>query len=58
VQCYNWRYNGELLKITKISNNPTILLPETKCNGSGEAIHMLQNCKNKEEYEILCEEQR
>jgi hypothetical protein len=48
VQYFNWRYNGERLKMTKVSNNPTMLLPETKYNGSGEAKHKLQNCKNKE----------
>jgi hypothetical protein len=58
VRYYDWRYNGERLKITKTSKNPKILLPETKYNGSGETIHKLQKCKNKEEYEILCEKQR
>jgi hypothetical protein len=58
VQYCIWCYNGERLKMTKIRNNPTILSAETKYNGSGETIHTLQNCKNKEEYEILCEEQR
>jgi hypothetical protein len=58
VQHCNGRCNGERLKITKISNNPTILLPGTKYNGRREAIHRLQNCKNKEGYEILREKQR
>ena len=37
--------------MTEISN-PTIFLAGTEYNGRREAIHKLQNCKNREGYEI------
>jgi hypothetical protein len=54
VQYCNWGCNGEGLRMTEISNKPTIFFffAGTECNGRREAIHKLQNCSNIEGYEI------